>query len=580
MIFLQNLSKIFRPIYKEWQFFLIFVFLISQTAFKSIIRMSGSDFRMALSYLCLSFFIGYIATLIIYLSKSKIVKTLFYVIGVILFAVYLFLWLVFGTSLSPTIIQILGETNARETSEFIHVFLLSSRGLASIIIVLLIIALIVLSERKARPLKLGVRISILINSILIIMLAVGAYKSHIYYTLLRTSNTKELSEWALDNNPYFPMDIITTLVYSVHGTEAVKKDICMARNKTEEVYRSSVITYPADSTLTVVYILGESYIKQHAGIYGYYLPTTPNMSKEQAKGNLFAFTDAMSVYNSTTQAEKNTFSLNSIGDGQYWYDCPIFPTVFKRAGFNVFIWDLQRTFDENAVFTFTVNAFLYDDTISKLSYTETNEKSFTYDGDMVDDFFKSHKQQNKRNLLVFHFIGQHADARIRYPHDGRFDRFSIKDIKRHESWMTDDMRQDIAWYDNATYYNDWVIGKIINKIKNLNAVMVYISDHGEEIYDYRPSKGRSVSPMSHELQQHQFAIPMVVWCSDKYMKMHPKVVDAIRNATNRPMESDNIGQMLLHFAGIKTVYYNSKHDILSPNYKQGIRYIDGNIQYR
>lgn len=375
------------------------------------------------------------------------------------------------------------------------------------------------------------------------------------------------------------MDMITTLVYSLHGPVAVAHDIDIARGKTEQVYKTDVSVVPEDSALTVVYILGESYIKQHAEIYGYPLHTTPNMEKALKEGNLYVFSDVMSAYNSTTDAEKNTFSLNSLSDGQYWYNYPIFQTVYKHAGYNVYMWDIQRTFDDNAVFTFSVNSYLYDKEISKLSYTEVNSKKFVYDGELVDNFFDSHENLSGRNLIVFHFLGQHVGAYGRYPHDGRYERFGIKDIRRKETWMTDDMRQDIAWYDNATFYNDWVIGKIINWLLNKNAVMVYLSDHGEEMYDYRPSKGRSSSPMTKQLQQHQFAIPMVVWCSDKYKQLHPDIIGLLAKSINLPMMSDNVGQMVLHLGGISNKYYNGRHDILSKDYRQDARYLGSGVKF-
>lgn len=149
------INYILKPLRSEYVFFLCFVFLISQTAFKTLIvnwKDVNSDIP-TLGYLCLSAFISYLATVVLYLTKSKALKVLFYTFGISLFAVYMFLWLVFGTSLSPTIIQIVGETNAGETSEFLNAFLLSKKSIISIISVLVVVAIIILLERKAKTLK-------------------------------------------------------------------------------------------------------------------------------------------------------------------------------------------------------------------------------------------------------------------------------------------------------------------------------------------------------------------------------------------------------------------------------------------
>lgn len=566
--------NVLRPLSTEWPFFIIFLFLISQTALKSLLVdwRSMATLKAVFLYLSLATLISYLGTLILFLSKSKTLKILFYSVGILLFGLYMFLWLVFGTSLSPTILLILAETNSKETGEFIQTFFLSGRSLISLSSVAAVILVIVALEKKARPFRPG-KSALPLGFLLTLILCVGIYKSSIYYTLSKTSTSKELVQWTLDNSPYYPMDMVTRLAYSLHGPATVSHDIEIAKKVARKVYDTPVSVKPSDRNLTVVYVLGESYIKRHASIYGYNLPTTPNLTKECDAGNLFVFNDVMSAFNTTTEAEKNTFSLNSLSEKQYWYDYPMFTTVYKHAGYDVYMWDFQRTWNSFDVNSFSVNSFLYNKEIAELSYTRTDSRRFSYDGDLVDNFFKTVKPDSGRHLIVFHLIGQHFGADGRYPHDGRFERFGAKDIRRHEPWITDAMRQDIAHYDNATYYNDWVIGKIIDKMRNRAAVMVYLSDHGEEIYDFRPHKGRSKAPMSRQLQRHQFAIPLVVWCSDKYKQQHPEVVQALSEAVDRPMMSDNIGQTMLHLGGISTPYYNPEHDVLSTHYRQGERRI-------
>ena len=67
-----------------------------------------------------------------------------------------------------------------------------------------------------------------------------------------------------------------------------------------------------DDSLNVVYVIGESYIKCHSQLYGYYLPTTPNLYQEKKKGNLFVFDNVVSPFNRTTLTMKNTLCCNSL----------------------------------------------------------------------------------------------------------------------------------------------------------------------------------------------------------------------------------------------------------------------------
>lgn len=415
--------------------------------------------------------------------------------------------------------------------------------------------------------------------ILLAFLLGGVYKSHIYITLFQTKTTADLEKWCGENTPYYPMDMVTTLFYSLHGPVAIHNDIRMAKQIAQQVYHENASFFYKDSSLTVIYILGESYIKSHAGIYGYTNETTPFLKGEFRKGNLIVFDNVNTPYASTTDAEKNTFCCNSLQNGEHWYEKPLFQTVFKRTGFNVYYWDIQKSFDDNAVFTFSVNSFIFDPTISRLSYDDVNKGKFKYDGELVNDFYASHSIEDKLNLVMFHFLGQHVGAGDRYPHEKRFERFSSSDIKRKDSYLTEEMKKDIAQYDNATYYNDYVLSTIINRYRNKNAVLLYLSDHGEEIYDWRPSKGRKATPMGKNVLKYQFSIPFMVWCSDTYQQQHPDVVAALRKSVDKPMSSDILCHMLFHLGGVSSSYYNRNLDILSPSYQCPRRLINGQYDY-
>lgn len=146
-------------------------------------------------------------------------------------------------------------------------------------------------------------------------------------------------------------------------------------------------------------------------------------------------------------------------------------------------------------------------------------------------------------------------------------------------WITPTIKQEIAEYDNAVLYNDDVMKKIINHYRNTNAVIVYLSDHGEEIYDYRNSKGRKNVPMSRMLLKYQYEIPFVIWCSDTYKKNHPKLISLFQSALNTPMTIDNVCNLLFRIASLKTPYYRKKYDILSSNYICCKRIVADKIDY-
>ena len=355
-----------------------------------------------------------------------------------------------------------------------------------------------------------------------------------------------------------------------------------AIQKAQEVKGGSI---EEKDSLNVILVIGESYIKHHAQLYGYSLPTTPNLMNEERKGNLYAFRNVVTPYNYTTSVMKNMMCCNSIADDESWYDSPFFPTIFKRSGMNVDYWDNQMVSSNKlisaAIWDFTLNSFLFNKTIRGISYDKTADHAFKYDDQLVSDHANCKKKVlGKYNFVVFHLMGQHINAKDRYPHD-KFSRFSAKDIRNNEPYMTESKKQDIANYDNATYYNDYVINHIINLYRNENTVVVYFSDHGEEIYDYRDSKGRVEAAPGQEKNwlKYQFEVPFVIWCSDKYKALHPDIIRRIKASLNRPFMTDNTCHLLFDLAGLKTIYYRPERDLISPKFKPSKRIVNNNTDF-
>ena len=102
-----------------------------------------------------------------------------------------------------------------------------------------------------------------------------------------------------------------------------------------------------------------------------------------------------------------------------------------------------------------------------------------------------------------------------------------------------------------------------------------MSDHGEEVYDYRNSKGR-VNPQAGLIKkaiQYQYEIPLVVWFSPKFMQSYPNVVKDVRKAKDKPYMSDNICQLVFHVSGVHTSWHRPERCPLCASYKPKPRMI-------
>lgn len=521
--------------------------------------------------------ICYIFTLVVFLSRRKTVKYLAYSIGFALFLLYIFLWRVFDMSIQPIIVTLVGETSMRESREFLDTFLLSGKGIGSILIVLTTLAFTVFAEKNWHKAKNHIHlphpIKTTLGTILLFFVVAGLYNFKFYHSLIRSNSIDDVAI----GDP-FPYDAITSLAYSLHSIRTTNAEMKHAISVTLNT-KDTPFTSEKDS-LDIVYILGESYIKSHSGLYGYYLNTTPNLELEKKQGLLYVFNNVTSAFGATNLAMKNTFSVNSLAAKEHWADYPLFMYLFRKAGFDVYFWDNQIS-DTKSTYTFSVNSFLYNPAFRQNIYTQTNDKGFRYDDQLISDFASKAKSSNTVNLTIFHLWGQHVEAEQRYPHTKIFSRFTKDSIRNHASYMTEVKKQKVAEYDNATLYNDHVIEHIINLYRNRNTAIVYFSDHGEEVYDYRDNLGRR-KPDPDKVEQWKkciFDVPFMIWCSPKYQKLHPEIMRDIDKSLNKRFTTDNVAQVMFHLAGLHTSYYKADRDLISNSYMVQKRVLPFGVPY-
>lgn len=150
-------------------------------------------------------------------------------------------------------------------------------------------------------------------------------------------------------------------------------------------------------------------------------------------------------------------------------------------------------------------------------------------------------------------MGQHFPFIDRCPNNEKL--FALKDYAyRKEPYLTKDDKQSIADYDNAVHYTDKMWGRVVGMLRNTNSVVVFISDHGEEVFDYRKAQARP--PMDDEMCQGylhcQHDVPFTIWCSTKYMQNNSGIVKEVRSLQNNRLLTRDVYTLLLNLGGVKT----------------------------
>ncbi len=68
-----------------------------------------------------------------------------------------------------------------------------------------------------------------------------------------------------------------------------------------------------------------------------------------------------------------------------------------------------------------------------------------------------------------------------------------------------------------------MVDSIIRMFENRNAVVMYLSDHGEEVHNFRNQYGRTdINKDCRESYAPQFDIPFMVYLTPSYAKEHPE----------------------------------------------------------
>lgn len=530
--------------------------------------------------------LAYLLCVLLSGMKWPVLKVLLYAFIFTVFGINMFLRASFGTLFTENIMLLVVETTPKETQEFFQTFAFRPVSQMVFVILLVLILLLVAIEKwyQKRAAVLWPKAVREVFAVFILsILCISVIETTHFVNGFRNTTLSAFENFC-DTPKESRIDYIRRMICNAYFLFLWNDESQSAVVATENALSESSSPV-ADDSLSIVVVIGESFIKSHASVYGYPQNTMPLMAKEQAQGRLILFDNVVTTSDRTSIALRNFFSFNSVGDNERWLGSPFFPALFKASGYDVYFWDNQYDKNTSKSFDFTLNAYLHHPTVSQLSYDAGNERSFTYDADLIDDFAKSCQQplsrHDKNTLYMFHLMGQHFDTEERYPHTAAFCHFTADSIKLQADYLTQAKKAEIASYDNAVYYNDYVLGKIVSLYKDRDAILLFFSDHGEHIYDVSDVAGRikPISKMTPAEIPYYYDIPLMFWISDKYRRRHPDMVSLFDGCKHKPLMSDNLCHLLAYIAHVNTKWYRPERNVLSSDYQCPPRIIENTVNY-
>lgn len=343
--------------------------------------------------------------------------------------------------------------------------------------------------------------------------------------------------------------------------------------KHRELYTLDAKLTNADSTLVVV-IIGESCNRNHMSVYGYNRPTTPRL---QARKDIMVFDNVISANSSTLKSIMNIMTESN-------NDCPrpldscihIFDVLHSSAYKSYWLsnqspiglWDNGVT---NLAQNADVKTFV---NITANSSMESTQMA-SFDQNLFAPLASAITDDGKHKLIFLHLMGCHTQYSKRYPSE-----YAIFESSADKRTHT------INTYDNAVYYNDYVVDSIFSLLNNysqshpqVRITALYISDHGENVYDHGDYAGHDYAG---KIPNANIEIPFILWLSPTQKKYWENNHTSLTQHLHTPYMIDDLFHTIIDIAGISTPCFVPSKSFVNTAYDSTrLRLLeDGNIYER
>lgn len=318
----------------------------------------------------------------------------------------------------------------------------------------------------------------------------------------------------------------------------------------------------SESTKTLVLVIGESTNRQRMSLYGYSRKTTPRL--DALRDELFVFDDVVTPRPYTIEALQQVLSFADSKHPEDFFLKPTLLNMMKQAGYEVsWITNQQTQTRRNTMLTMLSQMADYQ---VYLNNNRTQNAS-QYDEVVIDPFIAVLNTPAKKKLIVIHLLGTHRAYAYRYPQ--QYDQFSS--AKDAPPWIRNEILEEYNSYDNSILYNDYVVSALIEELKKTqeNSALVYLSDHGEEVFD-TPAHLFTGRDEANPLPA-MYTIPFMVWASPKYKAVNE--TGSWSNYETRPYTSADFIYTWADIAGIEFKAMDHSRSVLSEHFSLKPRWI-------
>lgn len=365
--------------------------------------------------------------------------------------------------------------------------------------------------------------------------------------LISLFSTRALEDEYKPRREVFPYNVIENLVTTVQRT-----------NEASNYYETSAdfsynvtTTHEKGAKEVYMFVIGETSRADNWQLFGYDRETNPLLSK---RDNLVTFKRTLSEINTTHKSVPMLLSyLNADNFGD--------SVACSRSVFAAFNdCDYETAFISNQRRNHSYIDFYGEEAKTVLFLTDDGEVK--PDMDLVEPLKEFVENATSDKIfVVLHTYGSHFEYRKRYSED-----MAYFTPETNSDASLENREQLLNAYDNTIRNTDALLDSVISILSELKAMsaMVYVSDHGEDIFDDSRNRFLHSSPVPTYWQIH---VPMLVWLSPQYVAAYPEAKNALRLNADRDVSStSSVFHTLLGLAGMKSPYYDETQSLISYRY--------------
>ena len=305
-----------------------------------------------------------------------------------------------------------------------------------------------------------------------------------------------------------------------------------------------VVVQSQENPDNIVLVIGESFTKLHSSLYGYDKLTNPLLGKMAEDDQLYVYKNVRSCFASTIPTIKSLMtSFNSqTADSIKWYKRLTLIEIMQKAGYRTY-WISNQS--KTGIYDNEVGR--YADLCDEQAFVGNMHSGLDrcdLDESLLPLIDEKMKNSSNRNFYIIQMMGSHGVYNLRYPPE--YAKFSAEDYEVSYSRLTPHCRGIISHYDNSILYNDYVVSEIMKRFEQKNAIVLYLSDHGQDMYN------GSDDYCGHS-DAYGLDIPMMFYPTCAFREKYDGVVQSIKDNVDVAFRTDSLMYTIMDIAGIETV---------------------------